>query len=361
MGNSVRSIWENEQKRILGFTHSISSLIKEYAILLELGKEKEAKIIMYHIEALLKTIEISDEFEYLKRFFEIFIDAINRRHQNEVGNLYLEDKMLQAFDTFYHSVPFVKFGHDAANSFINAYTIHETEITIIDIGFGSGLQWKDFLEKNPKKINLIAIDLPTENNFQKFEEFLQNLKRSNVSFTSVLSRVEELDFLKLPLNSSFLVINASFSLHHILPDEFDSKAGRQHLLREISKLKPDLFILVEPDSNHSNLSPAATIIEVMAHYMSVFHALDYFLKENENLMIIEREFFGREMRNILGNFDTSRYERHERYEQWILRLKELNLREVEKVTYTWKTKPLIVASAWQPIEYFKKPTVLELN
>lgn len=354
MGNNVSSIWENERKRILGFTHSISSLIKEYAILLELGKEKEARVIMYHIEILIKSIRISDEVEYLKRFFEIFIDAINKKNHNETGNLYLENKMLHAFDTFYHSVPFVKFGHDAANSFINAYTIHEPEITIIDIGFGSGLQWKGFFEKNPKKINLIAIDLPTENNLKKSEEFLQNLKQPNVNFTSILKKVEELDFLNLPLNSSFLVINASFSLHHILPDELDSRSGRQKLLREISKLKPDLFILVEPDSNHSNLSPAATIIEVMAHYMSVFHALDYFLKENENLMIIEKEFFGREIRNILGNFDSSRYERHERYEQWILRLKELNLREVEKVSYTWKTKPLIVASAWQPIASFKK-------
>ena len=44
--------------------------------------------------------------------------------------------MLEAFNAFYHSAPFVRFGHDAANRFIADQSRDASEITIIDIGFG---------------------------------------------------------------------------------------------------------------------------------------------------------------------------------------------------------------------------------
>ncbi len=104
---------------------------------------------------------------------------------------------------------------------------------------------------------------------------------------------------------------------------------------------------LEPDSDHNNLSSPATIIEAMAHYMTVFSALDYFLPKDKNLEIIEQEFFGREMRNILGNSDASRYERHERFETWCDRLISLGFSPVGNKQFAWEDKPLLVASAWK--------------
>jgi SAM-dependent methyltransferase len=345
MNNTVESIWASERDHVRGFNHPVSVLLRENAANLENDRQDIAGDFIAKTAALASAMPYSVNEKYLKRFFKIFIPALHGKHI-EAGNIYRDNEMLEAFNAFYHSAPFVRFGHAAANRFITEQARDTTDITIIDIGCGNGLQWQEMFHETSKKITLIGIDLPTSRNRAAFDAFAEQARSSNIVFKPILSEVEAVDFNSLAAHCGFIAVNASFALHHILPDELDVPLGRQQLLEKIRAIAPDLFILVEPDSNHNTLAPAPTIIESMAHYMTIFHALDNVMPETGSLGVIENAFFGREMHNILCNHDASRYERHERFEQWASRLIRLGFHQVDKRVYSWEKKSLLVASAW---------------
>lgn len=345
MNNTVESIWASERDRVRGFNHPVSVLLREYAVNLESGRLDVADDFIAKTSAMASVAPFSVNERYLERFFKIFIPALHGK-RIEAGNIYRDNLMLEAFNAFYHSAPFVRFGHAAANGFITEQARDATDITIIDIGFGNGLQWQGLFHEGSKNVTLIGIDIPTPRNIAAFDAFAEQARSSRIVFKPVLSEVEAVDFNSLAVHSGLLVVNASFALHHILPDELNVPFGRQCLLEKIRTIAPDLFILVEPDSNHNTLAPAPTIMESMAHYMTVFHALDSVMPETPELGVIENAFFGREMHNILCNHDAARYERHERFEQWASRLARLGFHQVDKQVYSWEKKPLLVASAW---------------
>lgn len=345
MDNTVAAIWANERNRVHGFNHPAATGLRDYAAHLENDRHDLAGEAMAQTAALAAAIPLSANEKYLGRFFPIFLSALNGSHM-EAGNIYRDNEMLEAFNAFYHSAPLVRFGHAAANRFIAEQARNATDLTIIDIGFGNGLQWEKLLHEHSRNITLIGIDLPTARNISACHAFAERARSSRIVFKPVLSEVEAVDFNALAGRRGFTAVNASFALHHILPDELSATLGRQQILERIRAMAPDLFTLVEPDANHNTLPPGPTIIESMAHYMTVFQALDRFLAETIELGVIENAFFGREMHNILCNRDASRYERHERFAQWSSRLDRLGFQEMDQEVYRWEKKPLLVASAW---------------
>ena len=123
------------------------------------------------------------------------------------------------------------------------------------------------------EITLIGVDLPTSNNKNTFKKLTEKFRGTNINFVPILEAIEHTDFSKfIKEESEFFVVNASLALHHILPEIF-SNSGRQSVIERIAHLEPDLLTLVEPDSDHNNMSVSSTIIEAMAHYMTVFNAL----------------------------------------------------------------------------------------
>jgi SAM-dependent methyltransferase len=285
---------------------------------------------------------------WLQRFFSVFCSA---HYGDSAGNAYHKDAMLSAFNTFYHNAPFVKFGHDMALKSIERRTLGVHAFTLIDIGFGSGLQWRNLVERANRPIHIVGIDLPTPNNKVWFEQFAKMCAGTPAKFTGVLSAIEYLDLAQLQalsLEHEFTIVNASLTLHHVLPDSISKGNGRQKLLSMIRQLEPECLITIEPDSDHSNLSRGATMIEAMAHYMCVFEALDFHLAGHPDLYIIENAFFGQEMRNILRNDGAARFERHERHETWVERMSAAGFSEACHFTQTWKRKPLLVVAEWEP-------------
>ncbi|MES2299796.1 MAG: GRAS family protein [Pseudomonadota bacterium] len=347
MNNCIDSIWNHEWRRVDGFHHPVADAIKRHAQALDGKDTAQAAACIAQARALLVPAPTGAAPSYLERFFGVFLDALEGRPAS-AGNSYRENDMLEAFYAFYRQAPLVRFGHDAANTFIRTHTEDAPRLVILDIGFGNGMQWEQLFELAHKDIELIGIDLPTSNNARAFEQFAQRVAGTHIRFTPVLKAVEDIDFKALmPQQAGYTIVNASLALHHILPDELQADGGRQHVLAQIQALRPDLFVLVEPDSDHNNLSAGATIVEAMAHYMTVFQTLDHFLGDSAQLGVIESAFFGREMHNILGHLDAQRYERHERHAQWAQRLQRLGFHELGRHQYAWQHKPLLVASAWK--------------
>jgi len=345
---NVNSIWERELKRVKGFQHPISHHIRDYALEIESGRIQSANSSLQKIKQLLRNTLCAEEEAYLAHFFDIFLDAIDGSKE-ESGNLYSENEMLEAFEQFCEKVPFVNFGYNFVAKCINNYPRNYEKIKIIDLGIGSGRQWQAFLKNVSTQITLIGVDLPTSNNKNTFNKLTEKFRGTHINFIPILEAIENTDFSKfIKEESEFLVVNASLALHHILPEIF-SNSGRQSVIEKIADLKPDLFTLVEPDSDHNNMSVPSTIIEAMAHYMTVFNALSEHIKDQHILSIIEQSFFGREIKNILGHSDEKRFERHERYQQWEQRLSRAGFELQCLETLAWKEKPLLVASAWQSL------------
>lgn len=344
---NVNSIWERELKRVNGFQHPISRHIRDYALEIESGNIQVANRSLEKIKQFLRNTLWAEEDAYLAHFFDIFLDAIDGSKE-ESGNLYSENEMLEAFEQFCEKVPLVNFGYNFVSKCINNYSRNYGKIKIIDLGIGSGRQWQAFLNNISTQITLIGVDLPTSNNKNTFKKLTEKFRGTHINFVPILEAIENTDFSKFikKEESEFLVINASLALHHILPEIFSS-SGRQSVIERIAHLEPDLLTLVEPDSDHNNMSVSSTIIEAMAHYMTVFNALSEHLQDKHILSIIEQSFFGREIKNILSHSDEKRFERHERYEQWEQRLSRAGFELRCLDTLAWKEKPLLVASAWQ--------------
>ena len=341
--NEINLMWEDEKQKVPGLAHPFSQMVKDYAIAVSNGSN-----VNFAKNKLQKEVNVLSNTEsYLYRYFHVFVESI-LKEKTESGNLYKSTDMLKVFNTLYDSSELIKFGHDTVNGFVLENAPQNENITIVDIGFGSGLQWEQLVRQYGKFLRIIAIDLPTEINKEFFNRFNTKWSAELLEFIPILKSIEDVDLLELS-NDSYTIVNASFTLHHILPDEIQEKNGRQNILNKIRAMQPDLFTLVEPDSNHNSLSKGATIIEVFAHYMTVFKELDISLGDNPDLHLIENSFFGREIKNILGNTGPTRVERHERYSQWCVRLQKALFKENSKREYKCGEKTLIAASSWVPL------------
>ncbi|MBL4817638.1 MAG: hypothetical protein JKY15_00205 [Deltaproteobacteria bacterium] len=258
------------------------------------------------------------------------------------GNLYAEQDLIQAYRVLYDQTPLVKFCHEQVNCFLNEATKNHAAYTLLDIGFGTGAQWISYLEQHPQQqIDLIGIDLPTPLNQKLVDEFKQKTAHlSNFRFQSILQEIEQLAFAKLPIEIRPLYINASLALHHLWDKDW--------VLSQIKLLKPELFCLVEPDSDHNSQDPDRTLSEVKAHYGALFEFLEHHLAGKPELAVIQDQFFGEEIRNILGFSDRRRVERCERFEQWTKRLNAQSFKLLRHEGLTWKETRLVVCSAWAP-------------
>jgi hypothetical protein len=195
----------------------------------------------------------------------------------------------------------------------------------------------------------------------------------------IASPVEEVDVAAIQQHADeALVINAAFALHHIAADDgvADPAHSRDAVLCRLHGLHPRLLMLVEPDAEHNGLPFVPRVREALAHYLTVFDALDVLLPaDRPERTIIEQAFFGREMLNIIAGEGTQRVERHERHTSWQRRLMTSNftaidlwhlrshlerslkltppfdlLRASGGLSLAWKDVPLVAVSAWKPRE-----------
>jgi hypothetical protein len=332
--------------------------------------------------------------ERVVRAFAVGLKARLTGDRSGIGNLYHvgcdPGRMLAAFQVLVQSTPFIRFGYAAANRALAHVLRGASRLHLMDIGIGSGAQWGFFLDalasgyRVPRSIRLTGIDVPAPGDDPSLR--LRHVGRSlteraahlglPLEFEPVAGLVEDLDLRTLRRHpDEALAVNAAFALHHLPSgDGGDPGRDRDAVLRRLRELRPRVLTLVEPDVEHNALPLLPRAIESLLHYLMVFDALEARLPRNPvERAILENEFFGREILNILAGEDTERVERHERHRSWHDRLcrqgfepidlrgfageleYELELSPPFAVTVdrgmlvlTWRGYPVIAASAWQP-------------
>lgn len=320
-------------------TKAFFSIISEDSFSL---REKGMRSLFYQLDPTVPTNRL---------ILKILSIMLNEEDSAVYGNLYDDGvNMINAFNTLYHETPFIKFGHEKVKEMISVEIENHNEITIIDLGFGSGEQWLNlFLENPEKEFHLYAVDVPQDHSVVMYENFLEKLKAlgldDRTTVIPVYDYIENVDFHDFA-KQGYCLVNAALSLHHVLPD-YLVENGRQSVLEKIRAFHPDLFTLVEPDSDHNSEDVYYTIEQAYAHYLTIFHALDHYIADEKIKCFIEKNFFGQEIRNIVSNKGKEKVERHERYTQWRQRLEQASFKEKAYENLKHGDNSLLSAAAFQ--------------
>ncbi|WP_439881799.1 aminotransferase class I/II-fold pyridoxal phosphate-dependent enzyme [Pontibacter sp. MBLB2868] len=324
-------------------------------------------------------------------YLRAFSAHLSEHGHAHTGNLYNSTygvtDMISAFNVLMKSTPLVTFGHHLANLAIADSVAGTTEVHILDLGIGSGLQWLHLMELLASRANgtvslkITGVDIPAVGDdpairLRMTGEMLQEAAgKSGISFTytGIAQKLEEINLLDLTYSASeTLVINSAFTLHH-LPDQLTTEIDyRDRILRQIKALNPALLTLTEPDSEHNRLNFLPRLRESLRHYYTVFDVLDTLLPPLlPERQVIEQEFFGREIINVISCEGINRVERHERNEAWQQRMirngftpavskispenlaQALDLHENFTLkengagyTLCWKNTPVVAATLW---------------
>lgn len=240
-------------------------------------------------------------------------------------NLYLnryETSQIQLFDILIEKFPFVHHSQKIINQAIADKISQNAVVTLMDIGIGQGTQVINILKlcqdiKQLKKIHIVGIE-PFGDALQMAEKNILAMGETlpfDVEFTAVHGFAESLDFGAIPGLEGTIIVNASLALHHI-----QTSAERNDTLARIRALKPALFVLTEPNSDHFEPDLTRRLQQCYHHFYTLFQVIDK-LDIDETSKNALKLFFGREIEDILAKEEKERYEKHEPATKWIERLR----------------------------------------
>lgn len=275
-------------------------------------EDSEKLLAVMMLQALQKKVQgvSQDDHIYLKKF---------------------EIPQIQLFTILIEKFPFVKYSQLIVNNCILERIGNAPEATLIDIGIGQGVQVAHVIaaaQKLPflKRLHVIGIE-PFKEALTIAEERITSLRDTvpfEIVFTPICNFIEQLQFSTLAKDiKGTLIVNASFALHHI-----QDASSRLQVIKQIKQIKPQAFLLSEPNINHFEVDFYTRFVNCYRHYYTIFKVIDSIeiAQLDKNALKV---FFGREIDDIIGKKETDRYEKHEPATTWISRLiaSEFQLRQ----------------------------------
>lgn len=318
-----------------------------------------------------------------ERLARLAVGALLARRRGgaaDTGNLYGGEggpaEMLGAFEVFVRQTPLVRFAHAAANAAHLAVIGDADAVRIVDVGIGSGSQWEPLLRVlgerpgGPPRVHLVGIDLPGPGPNPTAALDAVGVRLAGAAaeagvpfgFTALPGRVEDLE-LPVAQEGECLLINAAFSLHHT------RSTDRDPVLRRLAATGAAALVLCEPEADHDAPELPVRLDAALHHYGLLFRVLDRCLRDRAAARaVIEGQFFGRELHNILVGEGEDRVERHAPAVEWSRKLRAAGLCampaqaveipalpdgvavevSVAGTLLTVDGEPLVVVSAWRP-------------
>jgi hypothetical protein len=268
--------------------------------------------------------------------YYIFASALGRRLESEKAaeiNLYLrqfETTQISLFNLLAQHLPTVQMAGPLANEVLAGYVGGNDEVTLLDVGIGSGRQEVALLyllamqRRLPRKLNVIAIEPDAGSLLEAGESLAETALMLGVDleFHPVHKVVEELDDADWRFFGSFgapLVVLSAFSVHHVRSTGRDN--ARDAFFRRLRTLAPDAVVLCEPSSNHDSPSLRERFAAAWHHFGLTFRLIDG-LEIGDTEKSAMKMFFAREIEDILANAEETRCERHEPVDAWVRRLRD---------------------------------------
>jgi hypothetical protein len=188
-------------------------------------------------------------------------------------------------------------------------------------------------------------------------------------------RIEDLKIDK----DDLLIVNCLFRMRHMMDETVTDQSPRMTVLNTIRKMNPHLFVHAVVNGTYNAPFFVTRFKEALFYFSSLFDMLETTaskLDEQAHRMLIERDFFGREVLNVIACEGTERVERPETYKQWQVRnlragfrQQPLNQEAVKKARYKvtrsynkdffvdednkwmlqgWKGRVIVAMSTWKP-------------
>ncbi|CAK9225020.1 unnamed protein product [Sphagnum troendelagicum] len=259
---------------------------------------------------------------------------------------------INAYVHFCEVSPVPKFAHFTANQAIMEAMEGENSVHVIDFRLGAGAQWASFLQdiasmqaagKLTPRVRLTAVG-PNSDEMNatgaNLSAFAQSLNIS-LEFQAVVTSCQqllELSMLNLR-DQEAIAVNFVFSLHRLLDDTFSN--GLSAVLKTVRDAKPKVITVVEQEANHNGSNFQERFYEAFQYYLFLFDSLTSSLEPGSDSSLvntsIESYLLAPEILNIVAAEGASRVERHERLEQWRIRM----------CTAGFQSRPLSDASHFQ--------------
>jgi hypothetical protein len=308
-------------------TQAQTSFVKaELDELMQIRPESFSPAQRYELENLFNHCTAGAETSSQKLVASLIIKAFNRRIRSESisNHIYLnksETPQIELFRILIEKFPFVKHSQAMVNRrILDAIGTH-SEITLIDIGIGQGIQVLRLLQDAANittlsKVRVIGIEPfadALEDSRQRIEAFAET-SSINITFEGICAFAEDFDFSILAGGQTPVIVNASLALHHIRTQE-----DREKTLKGIRSLNPAALLLIEPNSDHFQDEYFRRYQSCYNHYYNLFCVIDQLeiAEEDKNTLKL---FFGREINDVLGNEDAQRFEKHEPAIGWLDKL-----------------------------------------
>ncbi len=310
---------------------------KKYATLLAVvnetlaGRRENARTLLAGLVDGLDSGAHGEDLQYY-----IFASALSKRLESDKAaeiNLYLrqfEKTQISLFNLLAQHLPTVALAGPLANEVLAGYVGGQDEVTLLDVGIGSGRQEVALLHllgtqrRLPRKLNVIAIEPDAGSLLEAGSALAEAAEALGVEldFHPLHKVVEELDEADWAMFASFgapLVVLGAFAVHHVR--SAPGQRARDELFHRLRALEPDAVVLCEPSSNHDSDSLLERFEASWNHFGLTFRIID-------GLDVAGREkaamkmFFAREIEDILANAEETRCERHEPVDAWVRRFRD---------------------------------------
>ncbi|KAF8084047.1 hypothetical protein N665_0736s0008 [Sinapis alba] len=254
--------------------------------------------------------------------------------------------MLKAYQAYVSVCPFKKIGIVFANHSIQQLikkTMPST-IHIIDFGISYGFQWHSLVHRlawrygSSCKLRITGIDLP-QRGFRPAKGVIETGHRLakycetlNVPFeyNAIAQKWETIKLEDLKLKEGeFVAVNSLFRFRNLLDETVAVDSPRDVVLKLIQKIKPNIFIPSILSGSYNAPFFVTRFREVLYHFSSLFDMCDTTLtREDPMRVMFEKEFYGREIMNVVACEGTARVERPESYKQWQSRMIRAGFRQL---------------------------------
>ena len=116
---------------------------------------------------------------------------------------------------------------------------------------------------------------------------------------------------------------------NLLDETIEVKSPRDAIFNLIRKMNPDIFVLSTVNGSYNAPFFASRFKEAMFHYSAMFDMFDTVIpRDNEWRLMLEREFLGREIMNVVAYEGVERVERPETYKHWQVRATRAGFRQL---------------------------------
>lgn len=278
-----------------------------------------------------------------ERMAHYFMEALVARMSGTGEQLYtvISNNCPSAVATFkatrlyFENCPYIKLTHFFSMGTVLDAFEGATRVHVVFYGIQYGTQFPGLMHHlahrpgGPPHLRITGIDHPHPGNDPdlKVKETGRRLtgfaKTYNVpfEFVGLAGSWESFTARDMNLRDDEVLAVCSDRLHTLLDESVMATSPRELVLRRIRSMNPKVFVFVGLNGGHNAPFFMTRFRESVKHYSAIFDGMEISMPPDDpDRLIIEKEFFGLQILNIIACEGQARIERAEPYRQWQNRL-----------------------------------------